>query len=166
VNIFVLDRDPIKAAQLNCDKHVRKIILEVAQMLTCAHYLTDENVLPQFIKDQSWLRGKSHTNNHVTKWVRESLANYRWAAKHGMALCEEYTYRHPKSRVHKTQTEMEWLIANEPALPNAGLTEFRQAVAEDCYRDDVVEAYIDYYNKYKARFAKWTVRGTPAWFED
>jgi len=33
MNIFYLDKDPVKAAQYSCDKHVVKMILESAQML-------------------------------------------------------------------------------------------------------------------------------------
>ena len=41
MNIFILDDDPIKAAQLQCDKHVVKIIVESAQMLSTAHRMLD-----------------------------------------------------------------------------------------------------------------------------
>ena len=36
MNIFFLDKDPKIAAQLQCDKHVVKMILETAQMLSTA----------------------------------------------------------------------------------------------------------------------------------
>ena len=41
MNIFYLDRDPKIAAQLACDKHVVKMILESAQMLCTAHRVLD-----------------------------------------------------------------------------------------------------------------------------
>ena len=41
MNIFVLDKDPVKAAQYQCDKHVVKMIVESAQMLSTAHRLLD-----------------------------------------------------------------------------------------------------------------------------
>jgi hypothetical protein len=41
MNIFVLDKNPIKAAQQHCDKHVVKMILESAQMLSTAHRILD-----------------------------------------------------------------------------------------------------------------------------
>ena len=41
MNIFYLDRDPKIAAQLACDKHVVKMILESAQMLCTAHGVLD-----------------------------------------------------------------------------------------------------------------------------
>ena len=36
MNIFYLDRDPVVAAQMMCDKHVIKMILESDQMLCSA----------------------------------------------------------------------------------------------------------------------------------
>ena len=41
MNIFVLDRNPKTAAQLQCDKHVVKMIVESAQMLSTAHRMLD-----------------------------------------------------------------------------------------------------------------------------
>ena len=38
MNIFYLDRDPVKAAQIQYNKHVVKMILESAQMLCTAHH--------------------------------------------------------------------------------------------------------------------------------
>ena len=32
MNIFILDRDPVLAAQYQCDKHVVKMVLETAQI--------------------------------------------------------------------------------------------------------------------------------------
>ena len=44
MNIFVLDEDPVKAAEYHCNKHVVKMILESAQMLSTVHwsYLWDD----------------------------------------------------------------------------------------------------------------------------
>ena len=41
MNIFILDTDPIVAAQWQCDKHVVKMIVESAQMLSTAHRILD-----------------------------------------------------------------------------------------------------------------------------
>ena len=37
MNIFVLDASPLRAAEMHCDKHVPKMILETAQMLSTAY---------------------------------------------------------------------------------------------------------------------------------
>ena len=41
MNIFILDNDPAIAAKLQCDKHVVKMIVESAQMLSTAHRMLD-----------------------------------------------------------------------------------------------------------------------------
>ena len=41
MNVFVLDNDPVIAAQQHCDKHVVKMIIESAQMLSTAHRMID-----------------------------------------------------------------------------------------------------------------------------
>ena len=40
MNIFVLDRDPYKAAEMMCDKHVVKMIVESCQMLSAGMDIT------------------------------------------------------------------------------------------------------------------------------
>ena len=41
MNIFILDEDPHVAAQMLCDKHVPKMIIESAQMLSTVHRMLD-----------------------------------------------------------------------------------------------------------------------------
>ena len=41
MNIFILDKDPMKAAMMLCDRHVPKMIVESAQMLSTVHRLLD-----------------------------------------------------------------------------------------------------------------------------
>ena len=45
MNIFVLDEDPTIAAQMQCDKHVVKMIVESAQMLSTAHRMLDGKMI-------------------------------------------------------------------------------------------------------------------------
>ena len=41
MNIFALSNDPAEAAQMMCDKHIPKMIVEAAQMLSTAHRMLD-----------------------------------------------------------------------------------------------------------------------------
>ena len=41
MNIFILNNDPVLAAQEQCDKHVVKMIVESAQMLSTVHRMLD-----------------------------------------------------------------------------------------------------------------------------
>lgn len=155
MNLFILDRDPVVAAEMNCDKHVCKIIIESAQMLCLAFWANGK---------EAEYYAKTHMNNHVSKWVRETRANYEWTIEHGLALCAEYTKRYDK--VHRCQRIIEWCRDNDPGVPNGDMTPFRQAVADDCYHDDPVKAYHLFYVRYKSRFAKWRMGNIPQWYID
>ena len=41
MNIFALSSDPFESAQMMCDKHVVKMIIETAQLLSTAHRVLD-----------------------------------------------------------------------------------------------------------------------------
>ena len=45
MNIFVLDDQPEIAAQMMCDKHVVKMILESCQLMSTAHHVLDGDVV-------------------------------------------------------------------------------------------------------------------------
>ena len=66
MNIFHLDTDPQRAAQMHGDKHVVKMVLETAQMLCTAHRLTDGNAYA----DACRLYQKAYMNQPRTGWVR------------------------------------------------------------------------------------------------
>ena len=89
MNIFYLDRDPKIAAQMMCDKHVVKMILESAQMLSTAHRVLDGDEYA----DKNGLYKKAHVNHPSSIWVRCSYQQYKWLYDHMVALMEEYTYR-------------------------------------------------------------------------
>jgi len=55
MNIFYIDRDPVIAAQMSCDKHVVKMILESAQMLCAAHRVLD-GVLTRWVYTKWFIR--------------------------------------------------------------------------------------------------------------
>ena len=46
MNLFYVEREPVAAAQALCDKHVVKMILETAQMLSTAHRLSETPQAP------------------------------------------------------------------------------------------------------------------------
>lgn len=184
MNIFVLDRDPKKAAQYQCDKHVVKMILESAQMLVSAYY---ENMGIARNKDkigkerliQKTFRGFPRKNSDgsthpygvgyfyhpCTQWSRATKANWWWLWRHAVALCEEYTKRYGKH--HKTEAILLWMHSNPPVPFKTGnLTPFVQAMPEDVRHRDAVKAYRDYYCKYKKEFAKWNHSQTPKWYKE
>ncbi len=153
MNIFILDTDPKIAAQMQCDKHVVKMVLETAQLL-CSVF--DSGVAPY---------KRTHFNHPSAVWARTSHENYAWLVQHGIALCAEYQHRYGK--VHASEDVILWCFQNWPVerLPRIGLTPFALAMPDQYKRADPVEAYRAYYQGAKASIATWkAIRGRPAWW--
>ena len=64
MNIFYLHNDPQIAAQMHCDKHVVKMILEYAQLLSTAHHELDGVPSIECYKNVFWRVG---TGNKLKK---------------------------------------------------------------------------------------------------
>ena len=83
MNIFVVHQDPQIAAQMLCDKHVVKMILETAQMLCTVVSHTGAETPYR----------ATHAKHPCTLWAAHSKANWEWLVAHGKAMCMEYTRR-------------------------------------------------------------------------
>ena len=158
MNIFALDKDPLIAAQMMCDKHVVKMILEGCQMLSTVHSLdtVQENKITLY---------KPCFHNHpCTIWARASKSNYYWLANHTFELTNEYSSRY-YGKIHKSTDMAYWFTKNAPSnLPNTICTDFAQAMPEQYKNADGVTAYRAYYLGEKAKFAKWKLGNEPMWF--
>ena len=165
MNIFILDRDPIVAARMHCDKHIPKMTVEVYQQIASAarrHGATD-GVMPL---NQSGMPVKGGYHHHpCTEWVGDSRANYKWACVHGIALACEFAKRFQNP--HHCFAGITTLWSLNELVPEGDLTPFAQAMPDQYRHDDAVTAYRDYYWCEKRRFAKWE-KGTPVpeWWED
>ena len=164
MNIFVLSEDPVEAAEMQCNAHVVKMILETAQLL-CFQYEPGE---------APYVRSRSHYNHPCSIWARQSRENYHWLCIHGLALCEEHLYRYG-TKIHSSQKIIESCLENSHRLqfPQTGLTEFAVAINEhqecrklkDFENMSVVEQYRNYYLHDKKEFAVWKTRSPPSWWE-
>lgn len=151
MNIFVLDTDPELCAQMHCDKHVIKMMLESAQMISTT--LAECGLTAPY--------KVTHRNHPCTLWTRRSAQNYKWLKTLTYFLNKEFKFRF-SGRDHKS-----WLAIKEgpdPVLPDKGLTEFTQAMPDHYKDNDPVTAYRNYYIGDKAHFAVWKKRPTPNWF--
>ena len=188
MNIFVLDKNPVIAAQMQCDKHVVKMIVESAQMLCTAHRLLDGTMeeTKKYVLGSlpaRWRKGKQwnlenaekntkfykavHMHHPCTIWTMENIANYEWHHEHFQALCTEYTHRYGK--IHSTESLLlEDLIDPPKNIPDAPLTQFKLAMKstpECMHLDDPVRSYREFYHTKQSRFKmKWTNRDVPEWF--
>lgn len=71
MNIFMTNRDPFQCAEEHCMVHVRKMIIEYAQMMSTTHHLKN-SIHKEFVFKIA------HENHPSTKWVRECAENYEW----------------------------------------------------------------------------------------
>ena len=154
MNIFVLDENKEKCAEYHCDKHVVKMMIEYAQMLSTAVRLTTNNDVGYRI---------THKNHPCTIWVRESLSNWLWLRDMTKFLNKEYRKRYNKDVNHKSFDVIQSLPL--PNIPDIGLTEFRLAMPEHCKTSTAVESYRKYYMVEKKDFVTWKNRDKPKWFK-
>jgi hypothetical protein len=153
MNIFFLSLDPEEAARFHCNKHVVKMILETAQLLYTSHWVR-ESPLPEDAYK------KTHPNHPSSRWIRESLRNYTWLCRLGLALCAEYTFRYGK--IHVTQRRLTWLSENPPVgLVDIGWTLPRLAMPVEYHHADPIMAYRMYYVGAKTRLLTYTKRLPP-----
>jgi len=184
MNIFYLDKDPIEAAKQSCDKHVVKMIVESAQMLSTAHRMIDGNLYTDKTKAgrniKRWkhpnpnmektLYKACHTGHPSTVWVMESTYNYHWLYKHMMALNTEFKMRYGHILDHKTVQLLEGALMYPPKniSLNTIATDPPPAMPDYCkIPGDSVASYRKYYIFEKQRFATWKSPSTvPAWYID
>lgn len=181
MNIFYLHNDPVTCAQLHTDKHVVKMILEYAQLLSTAHRILDGHGVIELTANgrriKRWkleseldkvLYKSTHSNHPSAIWARQSIANYRWLALMLRALCREYTYRYGKT--HKVEREglMLTLLSNVPYnIPRTNnFTEPTPAMPDEYkVQNDSIKSYINYYVGAKKHLASWKNRNIPSWYE-
>jgi hypothetical protein len=187
MNIFVLDKDPVKAAEYMCDKHIVKMVLESAQLLCTAHWVGWSKMLkpPHGLngkQKKEWLKERiplqeltppysmTHVNHPCGVWARKCWGNYNWLVRHALAQCAEYTKRY--GRVMKTEAVIRWAGRFPPPVFDdtntddpLGMTPFAVAMP-DVFKvpGDVVQSYRNYYLGSKVRFAKWKNGNLPHWW--
>jgi hypothetical protein len=179
MNIFYIDKDPVQAAQWMVDKHVVKMILESAQLLSTAHRLLDgeqvmgktktgRNAKRWILKDarEPVVYQATHINHPSAVWCRQSVENYNWLADHLHALLGEYTYRYGKK--HKVQGDLSYMLMSPPKnLQEYDMTLMPSAMADE-YKisNDPIVNYRNYYKLGKARMHSWKNRQPPEWINE
>ena len=161
MNIFYLDKRPDDAAEMHCDKHCVKMILEYAQMLSTAHRILDGDGAHHA------LYKIAHKNHPSTIWTRSSKQHYDWLFRLFRMLSAEYSlrYSHDVFKVHKTWNKLNKILEIAPKnIKDNGWVDPPQCMPDHCKDDDVVTAYRNYYILEKNNFAVWKYSGTPEWY--
>lgn len=158
MNIFYIHKDPVIAARAMTDKHVVKMIVESAQLMSTAHRYLDGEMYITLSKSGSRLKRWNHpTLDHILYkscfinhpsgvWIREAEENYMWLFHHFSALCDEYTARYGK--IHSTDTLLRDIFKNPPKnIPKMGPTPMRIAITDRRHHvpNNPVQSYLNYY---------------------
>ena len=177
MNIFYLHEDPIQNAKWHIDKHIVKMPIEYAQLMSTAHRLLDgemyigktaigRNIKRWRLHDEreDILYKASHINHPSAIWVRESIENYFEMYKLYMAVLAEFTNRYGK--VHGSSKPAIALIRPPSNIPMVKRTQLPQCMPEICkVKNNPILAYRNYYIVEKNSFASWKNREIPEWFQ-
>jgi hypothetical protein len=164
VNFFYLDKDPEKCAEYYCDKHICKIPIEIAQILSKIHHELKTGIDYNKIYKNS-IVVKDNIGPYV--WAKESYENYVWTTKLGLALINQYKLRYNKTE-HKTEKILQLLCLVPKDLPKIGITKFRGTNKYDMFQyisnDPIICARYNY-AEMKCNNDKWTKFSKPDWFK-
>lgn len=175
LNFFFLDRDPKKCAKYHGDKHLNKMQLEYAQIVSTVWWIvaTRNSLLdsPVFTRIRDSIYKPTHIHHPVVVWAAQSRAHALAIIEVGLALAEEKKtravvakqYGKKWSTEHKSTPVLQFIRDN---LPTADLFELGDtwrdppACMPKCIRDassDVVECYRLFYSAHKVELTglKW-----------
>ncbi len=181
MNIFALHRNPLIAAKMMCDKHVVKMILESAQILSSVKRFID-GTRHEFAKNKFiWKLDNSFEDETIyragwlkhpsTLWAMKSRKNYVWLWHHFKFLNDEF-----KRRFQKPDHKSFALLGEILKTPPKNLPIIRKnvlptpAMPEECliYKNNeinVVASYRNYYVQKKRHLATWkTPSYIPKWY--
>lgn len=182
MNIFYLDKDPKTCAEMHNDKHVVKMIIEYAQLMSTAHRLLDgEEYLGMTANGRRIKRWRlndsredilmkaSHINHPSAVWCRANEDNYFWLYSLWFWLCKEYTFRYGKTHAC---SRLDDTILNPPnniarrKLATIPVFYPPTPAMPDTYKvpGDSLTSYHNYYKGGKQHLASWKKRNIPSWY--
>lgn len=194
MNIFALHRDPKIAAAYHCDRHVVKMIVEYAQLLSTAHRMIDGQLCTFEVPNSSgkvkrFLRLDGEEPRLIfeeesTKYVIDvrgrkcyNVTHYNhpsavWARVNNSNYfwlvelfdCVLSEYKKRYGKIHASNKLLEFFLNAPKNIEHGELTPFALAMPDQYKVDDEVISYQNYYVGDKARFAKWTNTPVPNWF--
>lgn len=167
MNVFVLDVDPCRSARMLCDKHLIKMQLESAQLLSSSWHLWSGGV------HVDGLYKPTHVHHPCTQKLVSSWRYVLWVFCNAREMAYEHQRRYG-SRLHRSYEVTKAAFAMHCTRSDAWHitnTEFPLAMTDSIRRErkaapieTAVELYRQYYIEEKAQFATWTNAEIPEWF--
>ena len=186
MNIFILDRNIKKSVEYHIDRHVVKMPLEAAQMLSTViavdkflgyvpRALTRAETQHIRKEAEGWpLYKPTHVNHPCNIWARTTIQNFMYLYEYLLFLGDEKQFRYPSKPPHKSVGVIIDNFYDPEHLPSKGLTPFAMAMPDD-YKDqaiDAIDAYRTYYicdkthDRSGSPMAFWTNRDRPHWWKE
>jgi hypothetical protein len=181
LNFFFLDRDPKECAKHHGDKHLNKMQLEYAQIVSTVFWLIHEKT--PFLDEET--KGKiykpTHKHHPVVKWATQSSAHTLMIIDVGLALAKEKEARALVAKriankkwktTHKSTAVLEWIRTHMPRVDYFELGDMwvdPPACMPECLQKkgaDVVDCYRLFYTGYKIRVTgiSWRPYAQEPWF--
>ena len=167
MNIFYLDRNPQKCAEMHVDKHVCKMVIEYAQLLSTTHRVLDGEEYRRLSANNRSIKAwrlpdgreerlmKPTMMNHPSAiWLRQSDKNYLWLYTMWCELLKEFTYRYGKTHAcARLIPDLAVLPTNIPHKPFTGPT---PAMPDECkVPGNSLQSYHNYYMMNKSHLWSW-----------
>ena len=188
MNIFILDKKLEKSIEYHIDRHIVKMPLEAAQMLSTTvaidrflgyvpRKLTSEET--KFLRQEvlkasaegNWPYYKpTHVNHPCNIWARSDKTKFIYLYTYLIGLGAEKLHRYPNNPPHKSVGIMDGCYESVQHLPHWSKAGFALAMPDKYKCDDEVESYRKYYCAEKVydrsgnRMDNWTNRSKPEWF--
>lgn len=189
MNIFFTNAHPKQCAMDHVDRHVVKMTLEYAQILSSAHRFyrgsvgvlrhPSKNILmeeyPYVLPEEQSSHETSmylmaHINHPCTIWARSNYLNYQWLYWLYVELCQEYYYRYgqyhnPPKHIANARL-IDVLYDSPDGIPNTeDMTPPPQCMPDEFKAASPITAYRQYikYGK-KASLHSWKHRDPPQWW--
>jgi hypothetical protein len=166
MNIFFLDENPYLAAQYLCDKHLSKMQLESAQLISTAVHL----IAPGLAQSEFPLYKPTHKNHPSAVWMRENDKNFWWFLCHCYGMNQEWLKRGHKphrsfTRITQVYGRKLWFLLPEAdslsPIPFCGPDEVRATCPKHNNLTVTVQLYRKYYSQHKRAIARWPINHIP-----
>lgn len=169
MNIFYLDHDVSRVAYDLCDKHIVKMIVESAQMLSSVKRMYDGDKNFQLGADDAHLYqmlGKAHIKHPSTQWTMLNTSTYQWHVSLFAAMLTEYERRY--ARQHSAHTMLDLFEEVPKRLATGQFVDPYPAMKPEYLKLSlsVADRYRTFYCGEKWFFSKWKHNEIPDWYFD
>lgn len=163
MNIFYTNPNPAICAMEHCDRHMVKMILEYAQMLSTAHHVYGSWTEPMY--------KPTHKNHPSSMWVRESNKHYMWLYCLYSDLLNNFEMK--TGRKHAS-SKLQKILKNVPTgIPYNGFVPPPACVPEHFKTNNILESYqncmIDKFTEWQSREkplkVEWWHGIIPEWYD-